>query len=431
MKKSNSLIGLMLLLAVTAVGQNVITIDNSTGQRITKIEYWLGAESQAQSTGLIYKSKGTIEKDNHVFKFDESFHKKKRNTILIRATLGGGGYITSSYSISKTDKAVTIPLYNPSSEVPADNYKTVIDKFKEFNFDKEYLKLTNQNALLSTLGAMYLLDSSEKKILYIITPKELKSQLTEICKHNNQDFAQGTFSSSTAVSGNLNLPFVSANSSFTSGDVSKFTWSIENAGECIWAPANEKDLATLFSELSQKTKDALMQEYNDNPNAKLKFINKIFVIGRIDIETIKSKQIEHKVELTGSSFVTAKGNYSLIDEFKTKNVINDVVTRADGYYVTGLLANQYLLIIANAKKVLTEQENKRVKEEFAYLLTIYHDVLTPTEDIEIMKKQIIDLNKKVGGVTYLKKSEGTATVELKQVSEQNQSVGEIKTTENK
>lgn len=436
MKKSTSLLALLLLLAVTVVGQNTITIDNSTGQRVTKIEYWLGPETQAQNPGLVYKAKAAIEKDNHTFNIDESFHKKKRNTILVRATLAGGGYITSQYNISNQevsakDKPVKIQLFNPSTDVPIDNFKSVIDKFKEFNFDKEYLKLTNQNALLSTLGALHLLDSSEKKILYIVTPKELKSQLTEICKHNNTDYAQGTFSSSTAVSGNLNLPFVSVNSAFSNGDVSKFTWTIENAGECVWAPANENGLATLFSELSENTRAALLQSYKGHPDAKLKFINKVFVIGRIEIETEKSKQIEFKAELTGSSFVTAKGNYSFLDALKTRNVINDVVTKADGYYITGLLANQYLLSIANTKRVLTELENKRVKEEFTYLLSLYPDLLSQTEDVELMKKQIVDLNKKVGGITYLKKSEGTAKVTLQEVIQQNQSVGDIKSTENK
>jgi hypothetical protein len=431
MKQAIILLGMLLQLAVPTSGQNRILIDNATEQRIMRIDYWIGPENQAQSPGLVYKSKGAIEKDNHEFKIDESFHKKKRNTILVRATLSGGGYVNSQYNISKDQSEVRIQLFNPASEVSTDNFKSVIDKFKEFNFDKEYLKLTNQNALLSTLGALFLFDSEEKNILYIVTPRELKSQLTEICKHNNQDYAQGTFSTSTAVSGNINLPFVSINSSFSNGDVAKFTWSIENAGECIWAPANEKDLATLFSELSQNTKDALLQSYKDNPNAKLKFINKVFIIGRIEIETVKSKQVDFKSELVGSSFVTAKGNYSLNDDLKTKNVINDVVTKLDGYYVTGLLANQYLLSIASARQASNNQENQRTKEEFKYLLQIYPDFLTNTEDTELMKRQIVDLNRRVGGITYLKKTEGIASVSLQEVTQQNQNVGDVKSTENK
>jgi len=429
-KMKTFLLLLFVSLSVTVSAGNRITVKNFTGQRILKIEYWIGPENLAQSPGLIYKSKGSIEKDDSLFSFEENFHKKKRNTILIKASLFGGGYLTNSYSIGENQTEVNIPLYNPSENVPTDNFQTIIDKFKEFKFDKEYLKLTNQNALLSTLGALYLLDASEKSILYIITPKELKTQLNEICKHNNQDFAQGTLSSSTAVSGGLNLPFVSVNSAFSNGDVSKFTWTIENAGECIWAPIGDKDLASLYSELSQKTKDALLQAYIDNPNSKLKFINKLFVIGRIEVETIKSKKVSNNIELTGSSFVTAKGNFSLDDEHKTKNVITDVVTRADGHYVTGYLANQYLLSVASAKKIASEFENNRLKEEFIYLVNLYPDLLTHTNDLELMKKQIVDLNKKLGGLYYLKKSEGSSSVTLKQVSEQNQGVGDIKSTIN-
>lgn len=430
MKKITSIFGFLLLLTITALGQNVITIDNSTDQRITKLDYWIGPENQVQNPGLLYKSKGAIEKDNHEFKIDERFHKTKRNAILIRATLGGGGYITSQYNISRQETSVKISLFNPGEEVPKDNYQSVISKFREFNFDRDYLKLNHQNALLTILGALYLYDSTGTKILYIVTPKELKSNLSEICVQNNLDFAQGTFSSETAVSGNLNLPFVSVNSAFSNGDVAKFLWSIENVGECVWSPANNNDLATLFSDLSQKTKDALLRTYIENPGSKLRFINKVFLIGRIEIETEKAKQISFNTELTGSSFVTAKGNYSFIDAFKTKNIINTVVTKFDGYFVTGLLSNEYLLVQAQANNNLTEKENQRVQEEFNYLLNLYPNLLTSTTDIELMKKQIVELNRTNGEISYLRKSEGNTTITIQEVVEQNQSVGEIKSNEN-
>jgi hypothetical protein len=431
MKKQIVLLILLLTTAVSAFCQNSIIIDNSTGQRITKLEYWLGPESQVQNPGLIFKSKGAVEKDKKDFKIDESFHKTKRNAILIRATLSGGGYITSQYNISKQETSVKIQIFNPCEEVPKDNYQSVINKFKEFNFDKDYLKLNHQNALLTILGALYLYDSTGTKILYIVTPKELKSNLSEICLQNNLDYAQGTFSSETAVSGNLNLPFVSINSAFSNGDVAKFLWSIENVGECVWSPSNNDDLATLFSNLSQKTKDALLRTYIDNPGSKLKFINKVFLIGRIEIETEKAKQINTNAELTGSSFVTAKGNYTFVDALRTKNVINTVVTKFDGYFVIGLLSNEYLLVQAQAKNKLTEKESQRVKEEFNYLLTLYPDLLTPTTDVELMKKQIIELNKKNGEISYLRKPEGNTTIPIQEIIEKNQGVGELKSTENK
>jgi hypothetical protein len=237
----------------------------------------------------------------------------------------------------------------------------------------------------------------------------------------------GTFSSITAVSGNVSLPFVSVNTAFSSGDVAKFKWTIENVGECRWAPTGDKDLATLFSELSDKTKTALIQIYKDNPKAKMKFINNAFVIGRIEIETTKSKSVERSAELTGSTFVTAKGNYTLIDEFRTENVINDIITKVDGYYVTGLLANLYLLNLSENNKKLTDEENVRLKNEFNYLLSLYPDELSSTDDLELMKKQIVDLNKKNNGeVSYLKKTEGIVEIKLDEVAKTSDNIGEVK-----
>ncbi len=419
----------LLLISQVSVGQNAIVVDNSTGQAILRLDYWIGSETEAQNPNIIYKSKGAIDKDVHNFNIVESFHKTKRNTVLVKASLTGGGYLTSQYNISKDEKTAPIKLINPATKVPEDNFKTVIEKFKEFNFDKQYLKMTDQNALLSTLGAIWVLDSEEKKTLYIITPKELKTQMSKLCQHDNQDVATGTFSSATSIEGGLSLPFVSANTAFTNSDVVKFQWLIENAGECVWAPEGDKDLATLFSELSDKTKEALVQVYKDNPGAKLKFINKAYVIGRIELETIKSKSINSNTQVTGSSFVSIKGNYTFEDATASKNLIKNVITKVDGYYQTSLLSNLYLLNHAASKLQATEAEKGRIRNEFVYLLNLYPTQLNPTDDTEIMKRQIIELNKKLGGLTYLKKTEGTSTIALQDIKQQNDGIGEVKKTE--
>ncbi|MCB0541441.1 MAG: hypothetical protein KDE33_28295, partial [Bacteroidetes bacterium] len=366
MKKQLTFFVLLFAISIQLVGQNTITINNSTDQRIVQLEYWLGAENQVLSPSNVFKAKGMVEKDNKNFVINESFHKKKRNALKIRAHLAGGGYVQTQYNISKGEKNASITLFNIAQAVPTDNFKTVIDKFKELSFDKEYLKLTNQNALLSTLGSLILVDSEEKNILYKITPKELKAQLTDLCQHSNSDYAMGVFSSATSIQGELKLPFVNLNAAFVNGDVSKFTWTIENVGECVWAPENDKDLATLFSELSEKTKDVLLQEYKDHPGSKLKFINKAFLIGRIEVETENSRKIQNNTEISASTFATAKGNYTFENSFSTKNLVGNVVTKVEGYYVTGLLANLYLLRIAKATEQATADENGRIKSEFDF-----------------------------------------------------------------
>lgn len=416
--------------SVSLFGQNAIIIDNHTGQRINPLQYWIGPESQSANPNIQFKERPALDSGQQNYIIPTKFHKKKMNSILIRSFLAGGGYIKAKYSVENGEVEAKIPLYNPAGRVPNDNFKTIVDKFKEFNFDKEYLKITSGNGLNSTIGGIIVVDQSEKNILYNITPKELKSELPTICKHSNIDYAIGTFSSSTALSGNVSLPFVSVNTAFSSGDLATFKWTIENVGECRWAPIGDKDLATLFSELSDKTKNALIQIYKDNPDAKMKFINNAFVIGRIEIETTSSKSVDQSAELTGSSFVTAKGNFNLIDEFRTKNVINDIITKVDGYYVTGLLANLYLLNLSENNKKLSDVENTRLKNEFNYLLNLYPNELNPTEDPELMKKQIVDLNKKKNGeISYLNKTEGNAEIKLDEVIKTSENIGEVKRNE--
>jgi hypothetical protein len=409
--------------------QTGIIINNNTGKRIAPLKYWIGSETESLKPNILYKERPALDSAQQNYNIPVTFHKKKRNSILIQAFLSGGGYVTSKYSIEKGETNAIIPLFNPSSNVPSDNFQTVVDKFKEFSFDRKYLQITKKNGLKSTLGGIIVVDETEKNILYNITPRELNSELKEICSHSNRDYANGTFSSKTSIEGNVSLPFVSINTAFSSGDVAKFKWTIENVGECRWAPEGDKDLATLFSELSPKTKNALIQTYKNNPKAKMKFINNAFIIGRIEIETTKSIKVDKVAELTGSSFVTAKGNYSLVDEFKSENVINDIITKVDGYYVTGLLANLYVLSLSDNKKKLTDKENQRVKNEFNYLLGLYPDELTATDDIGLIKKQVVALNKeKEGDVSYLKRKEGTAHIELDEVIKTSENIGKVKTS---
>jgi|GEM_PF-1634706 len=421
---------LPLLIHESSLGQNNIIIDNHTYQRIYPLQYWIGPETQSENPNIQYRERPGLDSGQLGYKVPLNYHKKKRNTIRVKAYLSGGGYITAKYNIENGEPEARIPLYNPSSFTSEDDFKTVIEKFKEFNFDKGYLKITSLNGLQSTLGGIIIVDESEKIVLYNITPKELKSELPNICKHSNIDYAMGTFSSKTSASGNISLPFVSVNSAFSSGDLASFKWTIENAGECLWSPPGEKDLATLFSELSPKTKNALIQVYKENPKSRMKFINKVFTIGRIEVETTKSKSIERNAEILGSSFVTAKGNFNLIDDFITENIINDIITKVDGHYITGLLANLYLLNLAETEIKLSEQENTRLINEFKYLLNLYPDELNSTDDPELMKKQIIDLNMKNNGeVSYLNKTEGNVEIKLEEVVNSPEILGEIKNNE--
>jgi len=413
--KKNLLIFLGLLIGQSLIAQNTIVIRNETGQRIDKLQYWLGSENQSQNPNKQFKSRSAIPKGRR-HKIPVKFHRKKRNSIIVKAYLAGGGYVSAEYSVERGEKKALIPLYSPAKKVPQDDFEKIIKKFKEFNFDEKYLKLTTTNGLKSTLGGIIVVDKSEKKVLYKITPKELKSEMSGICRHTNRDYTYGIFSSKTAINGNLSLPFVRTSLAFTQGDVAKFKWTIENVGECRWIPPKNKDLATLFSELSLTTKDALIQIYKSNKGAKMKFINRAFIIGRIEIETFKSKSINRNTELTGSSFITGKGNFELIDEYKSETTINDVITKVDGYYVNSLLVNLYLLHLADKKNKLTQKENTRLKNEFKYLSSLYPGEFSPTNDLELMKKQILELRKKNGGkISYLKKKEGDTKIKLDKI----------------
>jgi hypothetical protein len=395
-----SVLAVLLLTTVSTFGQGTILVINKTGQRINQLDYWIGSETQAQDVNLLYKSRGSLESDSTA-RIPEKFDKKKRNTILIRANLSGGGYVRTPYSISEKEKIAPIKIFNPAQSIPQNDFKKVVDKFKELKVDSNFRKIPTNVALRSVLGSLFVYDSTEKKILYKIRPNELKSVLSNIIEPETSDNVIGVFSSETSIQNKLNLPFVNINSAFEFGDVAKFHWTIENVGEFIWSSEKGEDLATLFSQLSSEAKKALISIYAQNRGAKMKFIDEVFLIGRIEVETERSKKIDMNAEINGSSFITAKGNYSFNEYLKQKSVIKSIVTQIDGYYVTSLLTSLYLNSLLESKQKLTAEENQRVIDEYNYLLSLYPEILKPTTNVEIMKAAIKELNTKLGQISYL------------------------------
>jgi hypothetical protein len=395
-KKIITSIFLCLFFAPFLNGQNYIYVINNTGQSINKLDYWIGSLTESQGTNLIYKSKGSAD-TGETITIPEKFHKKKRNTVLFKAYLSGGGFVNYSYNISEFEKNVTIKMKNPSAQVPSDNFEKVIGKFKELKIDDDFKKYPTEVAVYAVLGSLYIYDKDEKDILYKISPGELKTLNPKLILPKNVEEVTGIFSSQTSISGSVNLPFVNVSSAFTYGDVSKFHWKVENIGQYAWAPENGIGLAALFNALSPDTKTALINVYSDNPGAKMKFIDELFVIGRIEVETERSTGVETTAELNGSSFVTAKGNYVFNNLLTQSSSIESIVPFTSGYYVTSLLSNLYIKSLIDSRAKLSDQENQRITDEYNYLLSLYPDDLKPTDKVEIMKTAISELNQKFNG----------------------------------
>jgi hypothetical protein len=341
MKKIITTLILSILFVTNAFSKSInFSLTNKTEQMITKLEYWLGSSNESNAAGLSYNSKGSLKIDG-VIKIPLDFHKRKRNTFLIKAYLKGGGYVTQKYTISKGEKEPSLELYNISEKIPTDEFKKVISKFTELKLDKGYVKISKENGLNSLVGSVIIYDKNGK-VISKIDPKILKTKVSSTSLPDLKQKISGTFSSKTAASGDVNLPFVSISSAFENGDVAKFVWEIEDVGQYNWSSENGQDLAELFLGLPDARKKSLVQLYEDNPNLEMKFIDKAFVIGRLEVITHKSKKIASNLELNGANYVTGKGNYLFIDEMKDEFTLKDVITEIDGYNATNILKTLYV-----------------------------------------------------------------------------------------
>lgn len=384
---------LLALLIPNSIFGKIIpfTIENKTNQMIVKLDYWLGDANQANAAGLNFSSKGAIDKNGKkVIPLD--FHKKKRNTLLVKAFLKGGGYVSQKYTINKGEEAPNLSLFNVAEPIPTDEMKKVMERFSKLNLDDGNLKLNLENGINSLIGSIIVYDEGGK-IISRIGPKTLKTKVSSIPIPELKQKISGLFSSNTAISGNVSLPIVSTSTSFETGDVAKFVWEIEDVGQYKWSTENNKSLAQLFLAIPQENKDELVLIYEQNPNVTMKFIDEAFVIGRLEVTTYKSKKISSNIELNGANYVTAKGNYMFIDDFKDEMFLKDVVTEVKGYDATNLLKTLYAQEKAKKEATLSNADNSKIITEYNFLRTLYPDFLIETDDVHVMKKALKDLDK--------------------------------------
>lgn len=369
-----------------------IKVVNKTNQLITQLDYWIGSETEAASSNLNYSSKGTLQKDIDII-IPINFHSKKRNTLLIKGVLTGGGYISQKYTISEGENLPTITLYNLATPVKSQEFKDVMDKFSSLKITNGENQSSTDNALDALIGSILIYsDSNYSTVIYKLLPTVLNTRAKKVNLPTLNRKISGIFSSETAINGALSLPFVSTSTSFQTGDVAKFTWEIEDVGEYNWFSDSGIDLAVLFTKLSPETKKILVDLYDKYPNAKMKFIDKAFVIGRLEVITSKTKKITTSIELNGANYVTASGNYMFLDDLQDKFILKNVITQVEGYDATIFLSSLYLDYKTQNNSNLTIADNLRVKSEYENLSSLYPDILTNTKDVSTIKKIFKDVS---------------------------------------
>lgn len=336
MKKWTLLILMMLLAIVSMQSKNIsLNIINKTEQAISQLDYWIGPSEESWQPNKATYSKGALAKDASSFIMID-YHLKKRNTIWVKAILVGGGYINQKYSLSKKERAPEIILYNFAEKISPVAMQKVVQKFNQLNLDDGYIKMSKQNGIEALVGSMIVYNKNEE-IIARIDPGVLQTQVSNVPMPDLQQTISGIFSANMTMSAGVSLPFVEGSNAFEYGDVAKFVWEVEDVGQYTWASENGKSLAELFLALPQESKDALVQLYKDYPDAKMKFIDQAFVIGRLEVTTLKSKKISSGTEISSLSFATAKGNFAFEKGMEDHFVVRDVITEVKGYDATNLL----------------------------------------------------------------------------------------------
>jgi hypothetical protein len=411
-----TLISALILATFTTKASPVkVKITNQTKQAIVNLEYWIGSNTESQnSTNLPFMSKGLLQADKTI-SLTVDFKSDKRNTLVIRGNLSGGGYVQQKYTISDKHEEPEITLQNVAQPINTEAYKIVMDQFSELKIsDSRNVAVDMEVALNALIGSITVYrDSTYKEEIYKLAPRVLGTRVSKVSQPAMNKTIKGTFSSESSVKANVVLPFVSVGSAFEFGDVAKFSWEVEDVGTYIWSSDNGQDLAQLFSKLPEETKKILVNIYMENPKARMKFFDKAFAIGRINMITDRTKKILTNVELNAANYVTGNGNYLFVDDLQQKSQIKQVVSQIEGYDVTIFLSSLYLDYKTQNLAANTTKENERIKSEYNFLRTLNPE-LQETQDISIMKKALEDLfrdpKKKI---SFIKEGIKTETIDPK------------------
>jgi len=238
--------------------------------------------------------------------------------------------------IGKPDPdAEIITIYNQGGY--ADDTKSLnilSNSFQKIGDDIGATPRDLQDALSTVFGAIVVAipNANDKpgKILRTVTPGQLGvdiAGLSEIPTFQNEESQQVTLSGKAALQAKSNVgPYAAFGGEYNDDSLYTLDWSLRGFG-IVQKHDNDqnKQYIIQLKKLAPEVRQDLYNILQDNPSAKLYYINKMYIIRNADLTIKEHKKIQSKADFNAANIATGTGVFSSETVQESKKHYGDVV----------------------------------------------------------------------------------------------------------
>jgi hypothetical protein len=242
------------------------------------------------------------------------------------------------------------------------------DSFKKLGDDIGAMPTDLKSSLQTVFGGIVVAtpNANDKpgKIHFSVTPEELGVRIQTL---DDLPFFQTEEKQSTTISGVGSLqaranigPYAQFGGAYSSDSLYTLSWTIRGFGMVQKLEDPNKQASIQIKKLPKDTKENLLNALQANPNAKLYYVNKMYVIRTADMSIKNHKKLDSKADLNAANIVTATGVFSNEITNEESRHYGDVVLN----YFGNILSPNMLLQDVTEENVnnLTLKKSTEVKE---------------------------------------------------------------------
>jgi hypothetical protein len=329
----------ILALSISAKGQIQIKFNNQTDKTIQlKITY---GEPTSPIESFVEAYTQTISPNSTSPDFIKVKDVKKKKKIYVTGTVAGlGNFKFEERIIAQRNQKIEINLSLNVNSIPSDNfsYQELINQLN-YNPPKGSEKIISADvAYKSYFGGL----SLRKDTIEVdrIEPTVLKADITPMQYGSINRTIEVYFSGNFISENKGNAPGIaSVNLSVSKDELYKLKYTLNDIGTQVWSGPNGKSINTLFSEMSDIDKNALIKRYLADTTLQLFQYDQMYLFKSLTLNMDKYKRTSTTIEANVPVFFSSGTAYKKEDgENFTTNAYSTVLNIWATKNVTYLLA---------------------------------------------------------------------------------------------
>jgi len=303
----------LLALALSVKGQIQVKLNNQTDKAIQlKITY---GEPTAPIESFVEAYTQIISPNSISPEYIKIKNIKKKKKIYVTGTVAGlGNFKFEERIIAQRNQKIEINLSLNISSIPSDNfsYQELINQLN-YNPPKGSEKIISADvAYKSYFGGL----SLRKDTIEVdrIEPTVLKADITPMQYGSINRIIEVYFSGNFITENKGNAPGIaSVNLNVSKDELYKLKYTLNDIGTQVWSGPNGKSINTLFSEMSEIDKNALIKRYLADSTLQLFQYDQMYLFKSLTLNMDKYKRTSTTIEANVPVFFSSNTAYKKED----------------------------------------------------------------------------------------------------------------------